>query len=231
MAVESSPDAPSSDSRPHASTIGFLCGIAVAACLVFSMFAPVVGIPLVLAIFVASVIAGGLRALTMCIATPVVMFSAAAIVLPAVLRPHGGGGNEASAIGSLRAINSGQASYSSTCVAGGYATDLADLVKPPAETSWGFVSPDLSFNGVRKSGYIVTLERDRSPDVTDVGSPVKTCNGTNSQPATSYFASANPIVPGETGRRYFATDARGTVFQSTKGPIQNPIPPGTDAVQ
>ena len=54
----------------------------------------------------------------------------AAIAVPGLLRARMSG-NEASAIGSLRAINSGQASFSSSCAAGGYAVDLADLVKPP----------------------------------------------------------------------------------------------------
>src|SRR5262252_7766419 len=79
----------------------------------------------------------------------------AAIAVPGLLRARMSG-NEASAIGSLRAINSGQASYSSSCAAGGYAIDLADLVKPPAGSSQGFISPDLSANGVTKSGYKVT---------------------------------------------------------------------------
>ena len=53
----------------------------------------------------------------------------AAIAVPGLLRARMSG-NEASAIGSLRAINSGEASYSSSCAAGGYAISLADLVKP-----------------------------------------------------------------------------------------------------
>ena len=52
----------------------------------------------------------------------------AAIAIPGLLRARMAG-NEASAIGSLRAINSGQAAYSSSCAAGGYATTLADLVQ------------------------------------------------------------------------------------------------------
>src|SRR5437763_5596173 len=79
----------------------------------------------------------------------------AAIAVPGLLRARMSG-NEASAIGSLRAINSGQARYSSSCAAGGYAVDLADLSKPPVgnpSATQGFISPDLSANGVTKSGY------------------------------------------------------------------------------
>ena len=36
------------------------------------------------------------------------------------------------------------------------------------------------------------------------------------------FASAEPETPGQSGKRYFATDARGTVYASTS-PIANPI--------
>src|SRR6266498_2870261 len=86
----------------------------------------------------------------------------AAIAVPGLLRARMSG-NEASAIGSLRAINSGEASYSSSCAAGGYAIDLADLVQPPAgnpNATQGFISPDLKSNGVSKSGYFVSLAKD-----------------------------------------------------------------------
>ena len=75
----------------------------------------------------------------------------AAIAVPGLLRARMSG-NEASAIGSLRAVNSGQSTYSSSCADGGYATTLADLVKPPTGSTAGFISPDLSANGVTKSG-------------------------------------------------------------------------------
>src|SRR5882672_3276418 len=48
----------------------------------------------------------------------------AAIAAPNLLRVRMSG-NEASAIGSLKAINSAQVVYSSTCAQGGYAVDLA----------------------------------------------------------------------------------------------------------
>ena len=154
----------------------------------------------------------------------------AAIAVPGLLRARMSG-NEASAIGSLRAINSGQASYSSSCAAGGYAIDLADLVKAPAGSSQGFVSPDLKSNGVIKSGYTVTLAKDGSSGVTDISSPAATCNASAGQPASSYFANADPVTAGGTGTRYFATDTRGTIFFSTAATVANPIPAATTVVQ
>src|SRR5258705_483795 len=71
----------------------------------------------------------------------------AAIAVPGLLRARMAG-NEASAIGSLRAINSAQMTYSTSCGNNGYAASLADLAKPPVGSNQGFVSPDLSANGV-----------------------------------------------------------------------------------
>src|SRR5207249_205413 len=99
----------------------------------------------------------------------------AAIAVPGLLRARMSG-NEASAIGSLRAINSGQASYSSSCAAGGYAVDLADLVKAPSGSSQGFISPDLNANSVIKSGYYVGIETDKAAGVTVISSGPSTCN-------------------------------------------------------
>src|SRR4051794_13887501 len=74
----------------------------------------------------------------------------AAVAVPGLLRARMSG-NEASAIGTLRVVNSGQASFAASCAAGGYAVDLADLVKAPPNSAQGFISPDLTSNGVIKS--------------------------------------------------------------------------------
>ena len=153
----------------------------------------------------------------------------AAIAIPMLGRARMSG-NEAAAIGSLRAINSGEASFSATCASGFYAITLDDLVKPPAGGRDTFVSPDLATNGVLKSGYVLALAKSGEPG-TDDQSPVSTCNGAASTPASAYFAKADPVVPGRTGLRYFASDMKGSLFQDTTAPIANPIPAGTSAVQ
>src|SRR5438876_2470849 len=83
----------------------------------------------------------------------------AAIAVPGLLRARMSG-NEASAIGSLRAINSAESTYSSSCASNGYAVDLADLVLAAPGSTSGFISPDLNKNGVLKSGYTVNLAGD-----------------------------------------------------------------------
>jgi hypothetical protein len=137
--------------------------------------------------------------------------------------------NEASAIGSLRAINSAQAAFASSCAAGGYVTDLADLNKKPGGSRQGFISPDLNHNDVVKSGYIVRVARDAASSVTEVSSAA--CVELTSRLVSSYFASAVPVKPGETGTLFFATDTRGTIYRSRMGPIPNPIPADAEPLQ
>jgi hypothetical protein len=152
---------------------------------------------------------------------------AAGIVLPGVTRVCCGS-NEASAIGALHAINSGQAAYEYSCAHGGFAVDLADLARVPSAGGQGFISPDLNLNGVIKSGYVIALAKDAAAIVTDAGAPADTCNDSVHPPATSYFASANPAQVGVTTLRYFATDKSGTIAFSTRGPVPNPIRLGPD---
>ena len=133
--------------------------------------------------------------------------------------------SEASAVASLRVINSSETSYSSSCGAGAYAIDLADLAKPPAGAVVAFISPDLSTNGVRKSGYEFVVERNAAPETAD--STGGTCNAASGTPASGYHASAVPID--NSGGRYFGTDKAGTIYQDGTTALANPIP-GTATV-
>src|SRR6187397_2426161 len=74
----------------------------------------------------------------------------AAIAVPGLLRARMAG-NEASAIGSMRAINTAQQNYSQLC--NGFAPVLTEL-----RVAGNFLSPDLtSAASVTKSGYTVAL--------------------------------------------------------------------------
>ena len=66
----------------------------------------------------------------------------AAIAVPGLLRARMSG-NEAAAIGSLRAVNSAEVSYSAAAGQGGYATTLVDPGHGCAAQHQGFISPDL----------------------------------------------------------------------------------------
>ena len=138
----------------------------------------------------------------------------AAIAVPGLLRARMSG-NEASAIGSLRSINSSESTYSSSCGGNGYAQSLADLLLPPAGSTAGFISPDLYTNGVIKSGYAVTLSPDTSSVVVTVAA--STCNAAALDAMSAYFAEAHPVTVGSTGQRSFATDVRGTIYFQNDG--------------
>ena len=133
----------------------------------------------------------------------------AAIAVPGLLRARMSG-NEASAIVSLRAINSGESTYSSSCGGNGYAVTLNDLVKPAAGSTAGFISPDLSVNGVTKSGYIVNVAADTGAVVVTLAAA--TCNLAAAAAVSAYFAEDHPVTVGSTGQRSFGTDTRGTIY-------------------
>src|SRR5918996_230699 len=81
----------------------------------------------------------------------------AAIAVPGLLRARIAG-NEASAVGSLRAVNSANLNWMTNCAAGrGYASELSDLGIAPSSGGQPFISPDLSAAGtISKSGYDIT---------------------------------------------------------------------------
>jgi type IV pilus assembly protein PilA len=144
----------------------------------------------------------------------------AAIAVPGLLRARMSG-NESSAIGSLRAINSAEASYSSAAGNGGYAVLLATLASSCPGSAQGFISPDLATDPSVKSGYTITLTNGAGGAVVAAD-----CNGTNSE--TAYYATAAPVTIGTTGNRGFATNAAGTIFFDPAGgtPAEATMVPG-----
>jgi prepilin-type N-terminal cleavage/methylation domain-containing protein len=152
----------------------------------------------------------------------------AAIAVPGLLSARMSG-NEASAIGSLRTINSSESTYSSSCGGNGYAQSLDDLAQPPAGSTQGFISPDLASNGVMKSGYVVNVEPDTS--AVTVMTASATCNGAAADAVSSYFAEAHPATVNSTGRRAFGTDTRGTIFFNQTGATVAPGMAGESVLQ
>ena len=110
----------------------------------------------------------------------------AAIAVPGLLRARMSG-NESSAIGSLRAINSAQASYASSAAPGGYAVDLAVLVEACPGSSQGFISPDLGATSSVKSGYTITMTSGAA--AADVAND---CNGVMSRSVATARRSPSP---------------------------------------
>jgi type IV pilus assembly protein PilA len=141
----------------------------------------------------------------------------AAIAVPGLLRARMSG-NEASAIGSLRAINSAQVNFAANCGNGSYADSLTNLALSPSTGGEGFISRDLGASDEPiKSGYTITIEPgDAPPGVT-------ACNAATL--AVNYVGTAVPVAVNSTGTRHFATNGT-TIFQDPAGPIA--LTPGGD---
>ena len=131
-----------------------------------------------------------------------------AIAVPGLLRARAAG-NEAAAIGSLRAIASAQSIYAASCGSGFYAPSLANLATPPTNTGGdGFIGPDLGVDPSVKSGYTVTM----TTGAAAAGAPAS-CNGVSAGAVVStYFVGASPTSGA--GSRHFGTNQGGTIFQS-----------------
>jgi prepilin-type N-terminal cleavage/methylation domain-containing protein len=132
----------------------------------------------------------------------------AAIAVPGLLRARQSG-NEASAIGSLRAINSAQSTYAASCGNGFYSPTLTNLGTAPAGGT-AFVSPDLgTAASVTKSGYTVTMGSSTGVAATAPAS----CNGLAAGAVVQgYNATATPTAGG--GTRAFGSNTSGTIFQA-----------------
>jgi len=130
----------------------------------------------------------------------------AAIAIPGLMRARMAG-NEASAIGSMRAINTAQHGYSQLCI--GFAPGLVNLGVTGIGGAQPFLSSDLTAGAtVAKSGYNVTMIA--------AGAAVATgaCVGAAN---VGYYATAVPVGLNTTGSRAFATDGGYAVFQDTSG--------------
>jgi type IV pilus assembly protein PilA len=149
----------------------------------------------------------------------------AAIAVPGLLRARISG-NEASAIGSLRAVSSAQSTFAASCANGLYAQDLTTLGSGPSGGS-AFISPDLGgATTVTKSGYAVSMT-----GTTATGG--NACNGATGL-ASGYRAWADPVTT-STGTRYFFTNTTGTIWQSSSsigsGGSDSASPSGGTAIQ
>lgn len=142
-------------------------------------------------------------------------------------------GNEASAIGSIRAVISAQAAYAASCGGGGYAQSNADLAKGPGGSP-AFITPDLEQADLpanAKSGYTVDVNDNADPDNRDVRQAADTCNAAAGNSRAMYHVAADPVGRGVSGTRSFGSDRRGTIYFSSTASIANPIPAGLDFIQ
>jgi len=124
----------------------------------------------------------------------------AAIAIPNLLQSKIAA-NQASAVASLRTINTCEVTYSSTYNQG-FTSTLAQLGPPAsgATTSSNAGLTDSVLSGGSKSGYSFVYAATAAAGQTAT---------------TNYTVNANPISVGTTGKNYYFTDATNTIRQNS----------------
>ena len=131
----------------------------------------------------------------------------ASMAIPGLLRARASAG-VASAVGSLRVINSAEISYAITCGSGFYAPNLTTLGTVPPGAQTAFISDDLGIaNIVIKANYQIQLAS------TGMAGTPPGCSGLAAgQAGTGYKAGADSLDP--TLSRFFATNAAGVIYEA-----------------
>jgi prepilin-type N-terminal cleavage/methylation domain-containing protein len=136
----------------------------------------------------------------------------AAIAVPGLLRARIAA-NEASAIGSLRAVNSANLNWMTNCAAGrGYAATLTALGQAPTSGGQPFISPDLSSaESIVKSGYDITYAA-----VGTQATGLTTCSAATVA-SPGYDALASASTANVTGVRTFGTNEGSALYEDPDG--------------
>jgi type IV pilus assembly protein PilA len=125
----------------------------------------------------------------------------AAIAIPNLLRSRIAA-NEASAVGSIRTINTSAVTYSSTYPANGFPPSLAAMGGPAGActaTSAQACLLDAVLAAGTKSGYSFPW------------------TGDGATPSVSYTINANPVTIGSSGQRAFFSDQSGVIRYQVTG--------------
>ncbi len=132
-----------------------------------------------------------------------------AIAIPSLMRARINA-DEGSAIATLRAVNSAQASYVGTGGNGGYAVLLATLATPCPGTH-----PGVSQSGPCRGPVVEgRLPRDARGG-RRLGRGAPDCNTTPTR--TGYYSTAVPLDAGVSGHRAFASTAEGAIYVDSGG--------------
>src|SRR5690349_15349632 len=130
------------------------------------------------------------------------------IALPRLLLAKQAAGS-ASALASMRTIDSAQLTFALTCGSGFYAPNLTTLGRAPAGSREPFISGGLgAADRVTKSGYVIQV------GATAYDTAPAACNGLPAGTAGQGFrAAADPTEPGNI--RFFSTNASGLIYENS----------------
>jgi prepilin-type N-terminal cleavage/methylation domain-containing protein len=123
---------------------------------------------------------------------------------------------ESTAIATLDSINQAQFAFAQLCGNQRYAPSFAALATPMPSSGQAFVSPDLGMDPLVKGGYQFVM----------AGAPVtvaeQTCSGLI--PVESYQVTAEPVKPGLSGNRFFATNTDRVVYEDAEKTFATDMP-------
>jgi type IV pilus assembly protein PilA len=130
------------------------------------------------------------------------------MAIPGLLRARGVA-QSASAVGTLRVINSAQLSFAVTCGSGFYSPNFQTLGALPPAGVQAFLPPELSSGAsFLKQGYSFNLTG------TAIDGAPASCNGLAAGlAAAGYVAIADPLDP-VGNPHFYATNADGTIYEN-----------------
>jgi prepilin-type N-terminal cleavage/methylation domain-containing protein len=133
------------------------------------------------------------------------------LAIPGLMRARGAA-QSASALGTLRVVNSAQLSFAITCGLGFYSPDFQTLGWKPPGAIDAFLTPEMSKTATFiKSGYNFSLAG------TPLGGAPATCNGLGAgQSAPGYAVVADSLDPAGAIPRFFGSNADGLIYEHTK---------------
>src|SRR5579864_921988 len=146
----------------------------------------------------------------------------AAIAIPNLLRSRMAA-NEASAVGSVRTVNTAAITYNST-YGNGFPPSIGAIGTTGSNavscTNAELLDSVLTGNGTtsQKSGYSFNIVH----GATQVSSSSSTCSGLGY--ADGYIITAIPQTTGTTGQRAFCSDATGVIRYNTSGALTESAP-------
>jgi type IV pilus assembly protein PilA len=131
------------------------------------------------------------------------------LAIPGLMRARGAA-QSASALGTIRVVNSGQLSFAITCGLGFYAPDFTTLTVKPAGAIDAFLAPELATGPTFiRSGYNFSMA-----GTALAGAPAS-CNGLAAGQAAPGYAVVADALAGGTEDRFFGSNADGLIYEHT----------------
>jgi type II secretory pathway pseudopilin PulG len=148
------------------------------------------------------------------------------MALPSLMRARGVA-QSASAVGTIRVVNSAQLSFAVSCGSGFYSPSFTQLGVIPPNALQAFLPPELSAGAsFTKQGYSFSM----------TGSPISgapaSCNGLSAGTASSGYAVTADPLDGVGNPNFFGSNADGTIYVNAStliGWMTESGPPGAGA--